>query len=398
MFQEREATRILSSKLQHYGALNISLNNKVQSASEVELLDAPDDFQTWIEQGEDSLRLWFDGTMPDTGKWSFVIRNPVEELNDTIQVKAKARSEFVEKADNLIWYQKRKKSAPKSRRSGKRTVRVSLPLQDTATMLQSPFETMGLYFSRAIVTIDTNQILLLKDSSISVVRLDITETVDSLTQDVRLDTAYKTVLQDTFLPITKSSIKVQNNLALTYPWEAAARYKLVILPNGVTDYLGLMNQDTLSRIYAIDKVDNYGTVTVVITEADSSLQYVVQLLDSKNNLIEEAIVQDSTQMTFVYKNIPTNTYVVRVVHDEFPNGRWDVGSYDKNRQAELTTTTKLIKLKPGWENKMELSLNPDVSSNRSTSKGKGKGKMGNFEEEDEGGAKKGKGANKRRKK
>ena len=53
MFQEREATKVLSAKLEQYGALKITLNNTVQTASNVELLEAPDDFETWLEQGEE---------------------------------------------------------------------------------------------------------------------------------------------------------------------------------------------------------------------------------------------------------------------------------------------------------------------------------------------------------
>lgn len=358
MFQEREKTRILSSKLENYGALNITLNNTVQTSSTIQLLDAPDDFKTWLEQGEDTLRLWFDGTMPDTGKWSFVIENEAEELKDTIEIKAKSRSEYMDEASNLRWYDKTATREGGGRKSGKGPVLVGLPLQDTTTIPQHPFEVMKLYFTRPIVTIDSNQIILLKDTSISVVKLNIVEIVDSFTQDVTLDTTFKTVLQDTFLPVSKPSVNIRNHLDLAYAWKVGARYQLMILPDGVSDYLGLTNQDTLSRIYSINKEGDYGSVTVVIKSTDSTLQYVVQLLDAKGALVQENIVNDSSQITFVYKNIPTNTYTVRLIHDKLPNGRWDVGSYENNRQAELTTSTKPIKLSPGWENKMELDLNP----------------------------------------
>lgn len=373
MFQEREATKVLSGKLETYGALKVTLNNKVQTLSQVQLLDAPDDFKTWLEQGEDTLRLWFDGTMPDTGKWVFVIQNEAEELKDTIEVKAMSRSEYLDEANNLRWYKKSDKTASAQGSITKGPVFVLLPLQDTAAIPQHPLEAMKLYFTRPIVSVDTSQILFLKDTSVSVVRLDIVEIVDSLTQDVTLDTTVKTVLQDTFLPVSKPSINIQNYLELMYNWKVDARYQLIVLPNGVTDHLGLSNQDTLSRIYTINKEDNYGTVTALIIGADSSLQYVVQLLDSKGKLIQENIIRDSTQITLVYKSIPTDTYTIRVVHDELPNGRWDVGSYDENRQAELTTTTKPINLKPGWENKMELDLKPVVFDDTKVRK-KGKGK------------------------
>lgn len=379
MFQEREATKVFSSKLEHYGALKITLNNTVQTASTIQLLNAPDDFESWIEQGQDTLRMWFDGTLPDTGKLSFVLQNEAEDLKDTIQVNAKNRGDFIENASDLRWYKKRENVVVEEGRNSKGPVFVALPLQDTTAIPQHPLEAIKLYFTRTVAEIDTSQILLLKDTSIAVVKLDITEIVDSLTQDVRFDTVPKTVLQDTFLPINKPLINVKNYLELVDAWEIEARYKVMILPNGVTDYWGLMNQDTLSRVYTINKKDNYGTVTAIIIDADSSLQYVVQLLNSKGFVVEETIVRDSTQMTFVYKNIPTDTYTVRVVHDELPNGRWDVGSYDNNRQAELTTTTKPINLKPGWENKMELSLKPVVLGSGSS---KGRGEEDTSEEEE----------------
>lgn len=365
MFQEREATEVISSKLKDYGQLKITLNNQVQSPSKVKLLDAPDDFQTWLEQGQDTLSLWFDGTMPDTGKWVFVIQNEAENLEDTVEVKAKLKDDFISNASGLRWYQKQGKKESKQGKNSSAPVFVLLPLQDTLPIEQHPLEALKLYFTRPIVAIDTNQILLLKDTSILVERTKIIELVDSFTQDVRLDTVLEEVLQDTFLPVDKPLFKVRNSVELTYTWQVEAQYKLMILPNGVRDYLGLENPDTLSRIYTINKKDQYGSVTAIIKNADSTLQYVVQLLDSKGSLLDEKIVKDSTQMTFVYENIPTDTYTIRVVHDKLANGRWDVGSYENNRQAEQTTSTKPINLKPGWENMMELDLKPVVLTTQS---------------------------------
>lgn len=379
MFQEREATRVLSSKLEDYGLLKITLNNQVQSPSNVKLLDAPDDFQTWLEQGQDTLSLWFDGTMPDTGKWVFVIQNEAESLKDTIEVKAALREEFIEAASNLRWYKKQEKTAAKTGKNSSAPTFVLLPLQDTILIKQHPLEALKLHFTRPIVQIDSNQVLLLKDTSILVEKQRIIELVDSFTQDVRLDTVLEEVLQDTFLPVAKPILNVRNYVELAYNWQIEAQYKLMILPNGVTDYLGLVNQDTLSRIYTINTKDQYGSVTAIIKNADSTLQYVVQLLDSKGKLFNEKIVKDSTQMTFVYENIPTNTYTIRVVRDKLANGRWDVGSYANNRQAEQTTSSKPINLKPGWENMMELDLKPVMLTTQSRT---GRGASESEEQED----------------
>jgi len=358
MFMEREETKVFGSKLAFYGCLRLEYNNEIQTASTIELLDAPNDFKTYIEQGLDTMTIWFDGTMPQQDKWVFVVKNEAENLSDTIRVNSIEKSSFEESAPNLRWYKKRKK---KKEGQGKGPVFTALPLQDTAAIGQAPLEALKLYFSRPIQSWDSTGVFLFKDTTISVLQVSVVENEDSITNEIAIDTVREMVMVDTFIllesPKIGQLIDAKSQLQIEYDWEEKQRYKILLLPNTVTDFFGLSNVDTLSRVYAIKSIGEYGSVTAIIKGADSTKQYLVELVNSKEEIIHQTVVRDSTEMQLVYENIKTDNYTIRIVHDELPNGRWDVGSYEENRQAEKTTNSKVITLKPGWENSMEMDLN-----------------------------------------
>ncbi|BDS14242.1 Ig-like domain-containing protein [Aureispira anguillae] len=359
MFQEREHLKVVNTKLDAYGALKLEFNNKIHSPNTIEFLEAPDDFKMLTEAGEDTMKIWFDGTLDSVGKWKFVIKNELEQLNDTIRVSAKSRDYYERTADHLRWYKKRavtnEGAAAKTARG---TEENKFPLRDTVPIQQHPFEAIALDFTRPIQTWDSTKFVLFKDSAMSTTQSIITEQMDSTTGLIVSDTVHKDIVIDTFIRINAPTFVLNEKLQLFYDWEPNARYQLMLLPNGVTDFFNFSNVDTLTRIYTINKKENYGTVTAIIKGGDSTKQYVVQLIDSKENVLEETIIQDSTQMTILYENIKTDTYTIRVIHDEVPNGWWDVGNYDEGRQAEQTTSSKPIGLNPGWENMMELNLKP----------------------------------------
>lgn len=371
MFKEREETKVFGSKLLHYGCLSLNYNNEIHSPSTIELVDAPNDFQYVIEQGLDTLTLWFDGTMPKTDKWIFVVKNEKEKLLDTVRVSAVEKVFFEENKENLRWYTKQEKQAPVQggiqKGTQKGPVYVMPPLQDTTRIQQSPFTPIELYFTRSIKSWDTSNIILLKDTTIKVERIKIVDDEDISTGVIVYDTITEIVSIDTFMGTAffqiSQNASITSQLLVQSEWEKGAKYLLMFLPNSVTDYWGYTNPDTLLRVYSIEQQDSYGSITTIINNTDSSMQYVLQLLNAKGVVVQENIFKDSTQIQLVYSNLRTDNYTIRVVHDEYPNGRWDVGDYDTKRQAEKTTTSKVIALKPGWENTMEIDLE-EVSMKR----------------------------------
>lgn len=368
MFKEREQTKVYSSKLLHYGCLILSYNNELHSPTTIELIDAPSDYKSTIEQGLDSLTLWFDGTMPQTDKWVFIVRNEVENLLDTVRVNAVEKSYFEENKAALRWYIPQEVAANSGNKTKRGPIVLPPPNQDTTKIPQNPFKGLDLFFIRSINSWDKDKFSLQKDTVIQVQEWSLIEEEDAETQEIIIDTIWKMVGVDTFFEVTSFDIiqdsSSKTRLTIQSDWVQNAQYKLTLLPNAITDLTAYNNSDTLMRIYAMDSTSFYGTIAAVVLNTDSSMQYVVQLLDGKEKIVQENIFKDSTQIKLIYPKLKTDNYTLRVVEDKYPNGRWDVGDYNQKRQAETTTTSKVMSLRPGWENTIEVDLKIEIVSKK----------------------------------
>lgn len=364
MFKEKVKIQVLNSRLLSYGALKVELNNVVKFPINVALLNAPKELKIFTEQGEDSLKIWFDAALDSMEKWRFVLYNEQEDFRDTIAVTAKSRENYLETVAGLRWV---KKGPKEDNNDGGRRANNKTPLRpllDTLPIQQHPFEPLSFDFTRPVEAWDTSKFLLFKDTNIMVIESIIEEKLDSLTEETWMDTTFVEVNKDTFLQIERPALSIDPPLQLTYNWEESARYKLMVLPRGLSDFFGLKNTDTLSRVYVINKKEDYGNITALVKNAVPSQQYVVQLVDAKERVLQEDIMKDSTQMTFVYKNMEKGTYTIRIIHDDLANGEWDVGDYDKGRQSEQITNSKPIGLNSGWENTMEVDLAAKASDEK----------------------------------
>ncbi|MCH2022320.1 MAG: Ig-like domain-containing protein [Saprospiraceae bacterium] len=353
MFQERQNTIVLGTKTPHFGCLKIQFNNQIQTSSKVKLLNAPQDYVYFIDQGLDTLTLWYDGTMNQDKKWLFVVENKAEKLIDTIRINPSSKNNFIEFAQDLKWCQKPKKVNSENTPTKK--------LRDTISIQQAFFNPLELFFIRPIQNFDSSRFLLFTDTLLPIKDVVIIEKIDSFTGLVTVDTLIKSVLRDTFVKLPKlkivKSLDVSTQLNIFYNWIPNKRYKILILPDALTDFYGLKNIDTLSAIYSITNLDDYGNITAKIVDADSAMQYLVQLTNSTGAIIQQRIVKDSTEINLIFENIKTGIYSIKIIHDISQNLRWDPGAYGKSLQPEKITISKSITLKSGWENFMTINLN-----------------------------------------
>jgi len=374
MFQERPETIVKSYKMPHYGAVKVLFNNEVQTQSTIRLLDAPNDYESLVYQGADSLLLWFDGTMDTTAAWKFVVENKAEKLLDTIEIREpESKAYFKENGTTLRWF-----LPENSALAGRKATVVERPLQDTISIEQHPLKSVPLVFKRPVNQVDKDKVWIGIDSAITVIKTEIVEGQDPETGDAVMDTIETPILLDTFIEVSMDTLRIdadnQQKILVSSDWLANRSYKIIAFPNAVEDYWGIKNQDTLSRIYRINSEDAYGTIQATITGADKAEQYIIELVDDKKKVIDQSVVTDSTTIRLVYQQIKTAQYTVRVILDELPNGRLDVGSYKENRQAEKVIVSKVIGLNAGWENFMEIDLSktrtvlPNVTKDREDKK------------------------------
>jgi hypothetical protein len=239
-------------------------------------------------------------------------------------------------------------------------------------------------FTAPITSIDTSLFVWAVDTTVTLQSWRYEYGVDTISGDTLfVDSLRVNTTKDTFwtipLPNIQQDSGAANQLSFAVDSTADKRYQLTILPNGITDFWGRTNRDTLSRIYTINPIDQYGSITGIVVGADSSQQYIVELVDKDNKAISRFLVQDSSTIRWQEYYRPTGAYTIRVSKDLNKNGRWDVGDYDAKQQPEPRYISSVIQLKAGWENSMELDLNK-----KAPVAGKGGTKKGEDADQEEG--------------
>lgn len=353
MFQEEAPLLLIASGLDQYGTASFEFNHAHDDRVAINMLNAPNDWVTYWEYGKDTMRLWFDGTLPDED-WEFEVLVDGEPI-DTVSWVAEDRALFIKEAVALSTLEKPNKKIK----------------------LQHPKQPLKLGFNRPISTIDTGLIVLkqrllvtIKDTLLlssegDTLRMNFEET---LPDSVSIDTVIKTIQKDSFarqiLPkyiLDSTNIRTLN---IAYDWQEEEQYELTLWAGAVQDIYGLSNEDTLVYAYDINIIDEYGNIEADIVYADSTMQYVVQLINDKDEVLKDTIIEgiDSLHLTYLYLEV--GSYTIRILHDQNKNGRWDVGTYSAATQAEKISNSKAIQLKAGWDNEMLIDLSPPKQPKR----------------------------------
>lgn len=90
--------------------------------------------------------------------------------------------------------------------------------------------------------------------------------------------------------------------------------------------------DTLPKTllkHPVLKEEDYGIIRGRVTNADSSVHFILDLLDEQYK-----IVQTHYESPYTFRNVPQGKYFLRITIDKNRNKRWDTGQIDKNLQPE----------------------------------------------------------------
>jgi hypothetical protein len=116
------------------------------------------------------------------------------------------------------------------------------------------------------------------------------------------------------------TINAQSTARDTIKWE---------LPKGsVISVEGDTLPKTLIK-HPVIKDEDYGMLSGTVMNTDTSVAYIVQLLDEQYKLIDQHI-----GTTYRFIHIPQGKYFLRAIFDSNKNGRWDTGQIEKGIQPE----------------------------------------------------------------
>jgi len=193
---------------------------------------------------------------------------------------------------------------------------------------------------------------------IDVARLDFDEKV-GLHPEVTLDILMDRPIRDTdpalitiIDTLTKDTLELthdQNSypalkMSIDCTWPVERELALTLLPGAITDHFDKIN-DTIIRYLFVAQPADFGIIELTI-EAVDSIPYVIQLM--KDEELIDSYVYTLGQDKVIFERLVPGTYVVQIIEDQVPNGKWDPGNYLSRRQSERIYQVSLTDLRANW--------------------------------------------------
>lgn len=113
-------------------------------------------------------------------------------------------------------------------------------------------------------------------------------------------------------------------------WEPEKEYQLSIDSMAFKGVYGL-HTNKVKQTMKVKKLDEYGTILLNITGADSTA--VVELLDGSGKVLRQQRITPQNTADFYYLN-PSTKFYIRLFNDRNGNGVWDTGKYSEHLQPE----------------------------------------------------------------
>ncbi|PWG82634.1 Ig-like domain-containing protein [Pararcticibacter amylolyticus] len=141
-----------------------------------------------------------------------------------------------------------------------------------------------------------------------------------------------------------------------YPWRTEKQYILKIDTNAIGGKFGGFNKP-FTKQFTRDEEVNYGNLTLSVTVPDTSKQYILQLMNERDELVKMNILTKNE--TVHYTTYSLGKYHFRVIYDENRNNKWDTGDVSKKIQPEKVWNSNTeITLRANWDLEEKLSIPP----------------------------------------
>lgn len=143
---------------------------------------------------------------------------------------------------------------------------------------------------------------------------------------------------------------------IRFNWRAKRNYELVIQENAMQSPFGDTNKEFKTR-FTYEESDNYGNINFTFNGLDSTMNYVVELIDESKEKVFDRRIINASNPHINYKNYPGGKYSLRVIYDENNNGRWDPADVYAKKQAEnLWYLDKTFTIRANWDQSETINL------------------------------------------
>ena len=116
-----------------------------------------------------------------------------------------------------------------------------------------------------------------------------------------------------------------------HKWKEEKKYK-VIIPDSSFYSINNLTNDSLIIEFKTRSARDFGSLKLTINIKESEAQYIIQLLNEKEGLLDERRLTGSGVVDFNY--LDARKYKIKAIYDHNNNGRWDTGDYLNKLQPE----------------------------------------------------------------
>ena len=137
-------------------------------------------------------------------------------------------------------------------------------------------------------------------------------------------------------------------------WKENTNYHLLIPPGTFTDIFGLKN-DTIKIDFKTRQANYYGSLKLKFSVQKSLPTYVVQLLDDKETIVREELINDNR--TLIYNYLKPGKYRLKLIYDDNGSFMWDTGDYLRHVQPEkVIYYNGEISVRSNWDLELEWKI------------------------------------------
>jgi len=149
--------------------------------------------------------------------------------------------------------------------------------------------------------------------------------------------------------------EMNQELKLDFAKEPLEKYKLVLLPGALTDYMGNANDSLVYKI-STRNISDYGNLRLTL-ENVKSYPIIVELTNEKGDVLASAYSENDPKISFDL--LEPAKFTLRVIYDTNNNKEWDPGNFLEKRQSEeVIYFPKEIDVRANWDVEQSVNLKP----------------------------------------
>lgn len=144
-----------------------------------------------------------------------------------------------------------------------------------------------------------------------------------------------------------------------FPWDRGTEYEMKFNPGAITGMFNSKNKE-FTKSFQLASADDYGSLGLTVKVPEQNKNYILQVVNDKNERISEHIVKRDTTLNF--NNYRAGKYFVRVVYDNNANGVWDTGRLSTRQLPEqIYNEPQELSIRANWDRKATVTIPKEPS-------------------------------------